>query len=528
MAKKRKAAVDAKGSGNNAGFGSVRISTESFDAGSYRSQEMASFRPPFASADAEYNPSRDTIVSRTRHLVNNSGWASSAISRQLDNVIGIGFRPSLKPDYVALGWTQQQALDFAAQVKSRWNLTANDPNNPLDVQRRKNFTDIIRLGYREYIKTGESVALGLWFPNKPFGRCATTIQVMDTDLLCNPHDLADNESIRGGVEMDEYGAPVAYHFRNAHQSDYMTAGADVFNWTRVEAHTKWGRKRVIHAYEEQRPNQTRGMSRFTPILERFKMLDRYDKTELQAAVLNSIFAAYIESPMDHELLMDSLEDDSLSRYQTERSEFRQENTLQLNGVRLPSLYPGEKIGSLDPKRSNATFADFERAFLRSIAAALGLTYEQVSQDWSQVNYSSARAALMEIWKTLNADRTIFANQFATPIFALWLEEELEAGKITVPPGSPSFYEMPAAYLSLKWIGMGRGYVDPEKEAKAANMRINTRISTLEDECAEQGKDWEEVLEQQSAEIQMMKQLGLPLPDWATAQPTYNNQPSSEA
>jgi lambda family phage portal protein len=499
----------------------------SYDAASYTSQELASFRPPLGSADGAYLPNRDTIVSRTRHLTQNSAWASSALTRQLDSVIGVGFRPSLKPDYVALGWTPAQARKFASQVKSRWNLFANDPGCWIDAQRRKNFTGLMRLAYREYVMGGEAIALALWNDNKPNGRPATTIQVVDSDLMSNPGSAPDTESLRGGVELDDYGAATAYHFRNAHPGDGFLSGAKSFTWTRVPRETEWGRRRVIHAYEEQRPNQTRGISRFTAILARFKMLDKYEQTELQAALLNAILAAYIKSPMDHELLLESMDDSKLSDYQKLRGEFRDENGIQLNGVKLPSLFPGEEIGFIDAKRPNSSFSDFERSFLRSFAAATGITYEQLSQDWSQVNYSSARAALMEIWKTLNADRTIFADQFATPIFALWFEEMMDAGAFDLPPGSPVFEDMPAAYLSLKWIGMGRGYVDPEKEAKAANMRINTRISTLEEECAEQGKDFEEVLEQQAAEIELMNELGLPLPDWATAQPTYQNQFTGE-
>ena len=38
--------------------------------------------------------------------------------------------------------------------------------------------------------------------------------------------------------------------------------------------------------------------------------------------------------------------------------------------------------------------------------------------------------------------------------------------------------------------------------------MDTGISTLEDECAEQGKDWEETLEQRARERDRMAKLGL--------------------
>jgi capsid protein len=47
-----------------------------------------------------------------------------------------------------------------------------------------------------------------------------------------------------------------------------------------------------------------------------------------------------------------------------------------------------------------------------------------------------------------------------------------------------------------------------KEAQAAQIRMDAGISTLEDECAEQGLDWEEVLEQRARERSRMEELGL--------------------
>lgn len=53
------------------------------------------------------------------------------------------------------------------------------------------------------------------------------------------------------------------------------------------------------------------------------------------------------------------------------------------------------------------------------------------------------------------------------------------------------------------------------------MRLATSISTLQEECAEQGKDWEEVLEQRAAEQARMRALGL---DMATIQSSVSVAP----
>lgn len=502
------------------------VITPPYTAADRFSQELGAWHPMLQSPDADYLPGRDIIVARSRDLVRNSGWASSALTRHLDNVIGTGFRLSAKPDYVTLGQSYEWAAEWGEQVEGLWASYAEDPDFYIDATRNNDFHGMLRVAYRHYVADGDALAVALWKEGKLGGQAATTIKLIHPDRLCNPHGTVDTNTLRGGVELDEDGAAIAYWMRKAHLSDAIYMGADAYEWERVARETEWGRRLVIHAFDTCEVGRSRGVSRFAPIVERFKMIDKYDKIELQAALINAIFSAYIESPMDHELLMDSMEDGSLTKYQKDRADFHDTRKLQLGGMRLQTLFPGESIKLQTATRPNVAFEAFERACLRNIAAAMGITYEQLTQDWSQVNYSSARAGMLEIWKTLSADRDTFATKFATPIYQLWLEEMINAGRIKIPRSAPDYYEAKAAYGNVRWIGAARGYVDPEKEAKAENMRLNNMTSTLEDECAAQGKDWREVLRQRARENREMAKLNMGLPDWASV-PQSSSPPSGE-
>lgn len=74
--------------------------------------------------------------------------------------------------------------------------------------------------------------------------------------------------------------------------------------------------------------------------------------------------------------------------------------------------------------------------------------------------------------------------------------------------APDFYANRYAYTRCKWIGPGRGWVDPVKEAQACQLRMEIGLSTLENECASQGLDWEEVVEQRVREKNKLKEMGL--------------------
>lgn len=82
-----------------------------------------------------------------------------------------------------------------------------------------------------------------------------------------------------------------------------------------------------------------------------------------------------------------------------------------------------------------------------------------------------------------------------PIYELVMEEAIALGRVT----APDFYANKYAWLKSRWVFAGRGWVDPVKEATAAKLRLDANISTLELENAEQGLDWEDVLEQRARE-----------------------------
>src|SRR5437899_9306464 len=92
-----------------------------------------------------------------------------------------------------------------------------------------------------------------------------------------------------------------------------------------------------------------------------------------------------------------------------------------------------------------------------------------------------------------------ATSFADPTYGLWLEEAINRGEVVLPKGVPGFYDARSSWAMCRWIGPGRGWIDPVKEVQASVMKIDAGLSTLEGEAAEQGHDWLEVAEQRAYE-----------------------------
>jgi lambda family phage portal protein len=480
--------------------------TAPYVAGDSSVDTMQGFQPSSMPPDAEIGPGRKRITSRARDMVRNNGWAAGAIAREVDGVIGGNFRPFCKPDWRALGLDSSWAKEFKDQVEARWRNYADDPRKLCDVTRNQTMSQMFGTAYRGYLIEGEGIGLVNWRRKRP---TKTTLRLVDPDLLCNPMDAADEEFRRGGIDLTRDGAAWRYHFRQGHENATW-AGVQGFRWKSILRERRdTGRPQVIHFFDKMRDGQTRGVSRLAPVVEKLRMEDHYSKVELQAAIINAVLAAFIKSPVGPEAMdeMFSGDDNSAKAFmsmQGDRQQFYDQNKIRLGGSRVTMLYPNDEIGMVQTARPAAQFADFEAAVLRQIASGLGISYEQLAGDWSKTNYSSARAALIEIWRGWTSRRTAFAQGFCQPFFMAWLEEQIMDGHIALPRNAPDFYDNWTAYARTKWVGPGKGFVDPVKEVQAAAMKVALGLSTLEDEAAElTGSDWGDNMEQIKREIGVM-------------------------
>jgi len=105
-----------------------------------------------------------------------------------------------------------------------------------------------------------------------------------------------------------------------------------------------------------------------------------------------------------------------------------------SGAVIP-LYPGDKLNPFTPARPNPNQGGFVENCVRHLSLGTNLPYELVYKDFSKTDYSSARAALLEAWRTFTTRRAWIAAAWAQPWYELWLEEDINA----VNTEAPDFY-----------------------------------------------------------------------------------------
>lgn len=473
-----------------------------YRSASVTSQELAAYLPAMASGDSSALWNARLTLDRAHDLARNDPVAVAGISRLVDMLVGAGLRLSSRPDATALGLDRKTARAIGRKIEAEWNLFWNDPLQRADFKRRVTGAGIFRLAARTMVVADEAMAVLRWRTSGG-GRYRTCVQAIDPDRVRNPNGAPDGLKLRGGVELDDDGIAVAYHVTEAHPADWF-AGVKTTTWTRIPRETAWGRPIFVHAYEPKREDQTRAISPFAALVSRLRMVTRHADTEIAAAAVNALFAAFVTSSLSASDVAGAMSPVAISESRdASRTKFYQANRPTMNGVRIPVLPIGDEIKINSSPRQTTAFPAFQTAFLQSIAAALGISYEQLSMDWSKTNYSSARAALNEVWRAIQRQLAVFVDQYVGPIFFAFLEEAIDRGYVEIPGGLDAFHAMPAAWLAARWIGPGRGYVDPETEADAAQKRMGSLTSTLADEAAEQGKDIEDVLDQIEAEEEML-------------------------
>ncbi|OMH30221.1 phage portal protein [Motiliproteus sp. MSK22-1] len=351
----------------------------------------------------------------------------------------------------------------------------------------------------------------------------TAVKLVSPKRVSNPNGIMNTRRLSAGVESDRYGASIAFHVRETASTGLGLGTGLGHNWKRVQARTAHGRRKFMHVFEPVEDGQTRGCNQFLAVLEQMHMLPKLQHTKLQNAIVNSMYAATIESELGSEAAMQIIgagEEgmSGVTNWLAEMNAYHANAGIRLNGVKVPHLVPGETLNMHTSGNVDNGFTDLESSILRWMAAGLNVPYEPFAKDYRQSSYSSSRASMLESWRYFMGRRKIIAGRFASMLFTLVLEEALQRRELTLPRGANrGFYEAKSAWCNADWIGSGRLAIDGLKEVKEAILRIESGLSTYEKELALMGEDYQEVFAQQVREMEERKEAGLPMASWVKAE-----------
>jgi capsid protein len=245
---------------------------------------------------------------------------------------------------------------------------------------------------------------------------------------------------------------------------------------------------VLHWFRADRPGQARGIPDIMPALPLFAQLRRFTLAVLAAAETAADFAGilYTDAPANGEA-------DAAEPFEP----------IELEKRALVTMPGGWKMSQLEAEQPVATHEMFVRVILREIARCLNVPLNVASGDSSGYNYASGRLDHQTYFKSIRVEQSHLECVVLDRILAAWLDEAALIPGL-IPAGLPPF-----TAWEHQWFWDGREHVDPAKEASAQATRLVSHTTTLAEEYARRGLDWEEQLRQRAKEIALMNQLGLP-------------------
>ena len=497
MSKKKKkkaskrADIELKRGRARPGSGSPRMSYGSHGA-SQTLNSLAGWLIQSGDAEDDIDLYSAKLRQRARDLYSGGGLARSGPQSLTTSVIGWGIQPKPKIDGDFLGMTDDECQEAEQTILREFRLWADNPM--CDAERQQNFYGMQQLAFLSMLMSGDVFALFGMKENKrtPY---QTTVRLLEADRICAPDSSGDSIA---GVEIDPEGAVVRYHV--ASKSPLADSNTSELVWTAVEAFGKdTGYPNILHVMTYERPEQRRGVPFVAAEIEALKQFSRYMNSELAANVVSAMLTCFIESDEDDGKfgLEDAVnEDDKVTD---------DDLKLELAPGAIYNLPPGKKIATVNPLRSNAQFESFVSTCITVIASSMGIPKEVLIKKYES-NYTAARAALLDFWRTVRVYRTRFNNGFNQPIYEQWLSEAVAIGRID----APGFFDDPAvrqAWCGCVWMGASMGHVDPLKEVNAAAARIANNITTQEQEASEyNGNDWSANVRQRKKEIAVTQEM----------------------
>lgn len=347
----------------------------------------------------------------------------------------------------------------------------------------ESFAALQRMMMRAVICDGEFLARRVRDPGLPWGYA---LQPLDPDQLDETENRTASEGLNAiimGVEVNRDGRPVAYHVWDRHPT---TPGRVKLRLPAPE---------IRHVFKRVRAGQVRGIPWFAPSLVTWKLGDRYTEAELYQSLLAAAQGGFF--------------------VQEEGGGY--DTPLDANGNPIPlvmeaepgsarALPPGVKFQPWEPKHPTANFTGFMKTIKRVIARAFGRSYASLTGDLSDVNFSSMRTdRVREMAQSRMHQHDILIEQFCAPTFADWVQMASlvgALGAVTVPASDLAAYQ--------SWMCTGWAWIDPVKDATAAQMELGMGITSPQRICAEKGRDFYEIIDELAEAKRYAEQKGVAL------------------
>lgn len=421
---------------------------------------------------------------RSRKAVDISPVAESMVNTISTLSVGTGLDLEAAPAWILLeetkSWSPEKKSEWMKKAEARYKAWCKRKSSVYDESMNRYQQE--QQEFLDKLIDGEYFHIYRYSSNSKLN--PMTIQLIRPEDVRNPQGsmVAQGNHEEDGIEYNSKGQAVAYHIYNHGTSKTVRVPKKGARSGRVFVnHVKLGKNR-------------RGVGIIANMIAELMKLGDYQLLEIQAAVVNALYAVWVETP-EGEDGVPTLTGGIGSDAQSSSTEItngqwvndRKDLNFTEGGVVVDTLPGGYKINSHNTSRPNVNFGGFMDAVKKDLSASKGIPISVLDKKFEN-NYSASRGELILAWYEIEKYR--FNQSFTDDtIYTMWLWGEILQDKITAP-GFGNDEETREAWSGAKWIGNQRPDIDPLKSVKAHILEHNRGYKTAVQITKERdGGDW---------------------------------------
>jgi len=438
-----------------------------------RAYEAASPRDPWkprragASANADHIADASTMRSKARSLVQNVPYMRAGIDALVANVVGTGIMPRA---------TGQQA-DVLNTLFKQWCKVA-------DADGRLDYYGLQAAAYHAMEQDGE-VLIRLRARRPTDGLpVPLQLQLLEIDWLDSTRTgIVSGNTVVNGIEYDVLGRVIAYWLWDQHPGDVTITRGSRTQSTRVDA------ANIIHLFSPERPGQGRGFTRLAPVINTARDLQLLMDAELARKNLESrmsVLASGDVASLANPATPSAIADPDAARRNGDLGQLGSGNIIQLPaGMNVTHVKPEALPG----------YVETVKLYLHLVAVGMGVTYEMLTGDVSETNFSSARVNVSNFRR--GAERTQWLTlvpQMCDRIWRAFVDAAELAGKIRRA-------DYTAEHSTPRW-----DYVNPEQDVKSDLALISGGLLTPSEALRRRGYNPDDVTAELHADMERWNAL----------------------
>ena len=338
------------------------------------------------------------------------------------------------------------------------------------VSRLYDWKGIQGIAARAWLVTGESFIvmrrLRMYSTTSDF--VPLRIEVFDADgLSATPaRGMHARSTFDFGREIGPNGKVLAWHFR-------IDAGFHD-RYMRVPASD------VVHIYDPDDCASKRGISRFSPVVIDIKELAGYqDSTAVKQHLASKLTVISSDPNLQHAL------------------EGGDDGPEDLDPGAVVTIEPGRTVEAFRAPLVRE-YRDFVKANRDEIAVCIGATPQDLSGDYTGMNYSVARAAYLAYWEKNRGHRDRWLRPACEEVYD-WVRWAMGGRENGWPEADEMDWKLPIKVA-----------IDPDREGIANQRNVRNGFKTLSDVIRESGRVPERVFQEIRDERDLLASMGIVL------------------